>query len=189
MNDSAPRRIERDGGFDPDSILAKMKEAYWTELEKAPEPEPEDLVFLLVFRIGAERFALPVDAVREITRVPPIIAKLPRGAEHFMGVMNLRGQIIPILDMRPVLDVPRGEASKEARIVVLRGRDGDLSLFAEEVEGMIELSASEWMAPLNVETALPQAFVKAQARDGRGLLVVLDAEAFLGMDSVGSVFR
>jgi len=184
----SPKERQEDD-FDPQAILEKMQAEYWEAVEKAPEAEPEDLKTLLVFRVGAERFAFHVGEVREITRVPPIIAKVPRGADILLGVINLRGQIVPVLDLRSTLQVKRNEPGAEARIVVLRGTEGDLGVLAESVAGLVTLPASEWLPPLNVETALPPSFVKAQAKDGKGILAVLDHAAFLSIDSLGSGIR
>jgi chemotaxis signal transduction protein len=189
MNDEKKPTPEGRGdppAFDPQAILKQMQAEYWESVEKAPEAEPEDLESLLVFQVGSERFAFAVNEVREITRVPPILSKVPRGAEILLGVMNLRGQIVPILDLRSTLGLKRDTPGAAARIVVLRGVEGDLGILAESVFGLVTLSASEWLGPLHVETALPAAFVKAQAKDASGVIVVLERSAFLSIDSLGS---
>jgi purine-binding chemotaxis protein CheW len=103
--------------------------------------------------------------------------------------MNLRGQIIPVLDMRVMLRLPSGESTIASRIVTLRGDDGDLGILTEEVLGLTTLSESEWLPPLKVETALPTTFIKAQAQDENGLLAILDNHTFLTLDSLGSGIR
>ncbi|MHC5080453.1 MAG: chemotaxis protein CheW [Planctomycetota bacterium] len=189
MNDGAPERENAQNGddtFDPQALLESMRAEYWEAVEKAPEAEPEDLISLLVFRVGPERFALPVEDVREITRVPPLIARVPRGADFLLGVMNLRGQIVPVLDLRSMLGQPQGGGKATARVVVLRGSEGDLGVLAEVVSGLRDLPASDLMAPLNVEISLPPSFVKAQAKDAEGIIAVLDLQAFLTLDSLGT---
>jgi chemotaxis signal transduction protein len=82
-----------------------------------------------------------------------------------------------------------GESSNRARVLVLRGSEGDLGILTEEVLGLAVLSESEWLPPLKVETALPSAFIKAQAQDDEGLLAVLDNQTFLTLDSLGTGIR
>ncbi|MHC4599637.1 MAG: chemotaxis protein CheW [Planctomycetota bacterium] len=175
--------------FDPEAIIEKMRAEYWEAVERTPEAEPEDLVALLKFRVGSERFAFRVEQVREVTRVPPLIARVPRSAEFLLGVMNLRGQIIPLLDLRLMLGFPGGATSTASRVLILRGPEGDLGILTEEVLGLVTLSESEWLPPLKVDTALPATFIKAQAQDAEGLLAVLDNHSFLTLDSLGTDLR
>lgn len=180
---------EAENDFDPEAIIEKMQAEYWEAVEKPPEAEPVDLVTLLKFRVGSERFAFPVEQVREVTRVPPLIARVPRSAEFLLGVMNLRGQILPVLDLRIMLGLPGGSMSAASRVLILRGPEGDLGILTEKVLGLVILSESEWLPPLKVETALPATFIKAQAQDAEGLLAVLDNHSFLTLDSLGSGMR
>ncbi|MHC4780698.1 MAG: chemotaxis protein CheW, partial [Planctomycetota bacterium] len=98
--------LGKGGDFDPEAIIERMRAEYWETVEKPPEAEATDLVTLLKFRVGSERFAFRVEHVREVTRVPPITSRVPRSADFLLGVMTLRGQIIPVLDMRVMLRLP-----------------------------------------------------------------------------------
>jgi len=173
-------------GFDARTLLRKMQEEYWKGLEQAPVPEPSDLLTLLTFRIGREGFALPVTSVREVTLVPGLLTRIPRGPEILLGVMNLRGQIIPVLDFHSVLGLSAAPHGKSARIIILRGAEGDLGILAEEVFGLRAVPAPDLLPPLNVETSLPSSLVKAQARIGSKVSTVLDAQALMSPEIFGS---
>jgi purine-binding chemotaxis protein CheW len=171
--------------FNAKNLLRSMQEEYWKELEEAPLQEPSDLLTLLSFRIGRERFAVAVTAVREVTLVPALLSRIPRSPEVLLGVMNLRGQIVPILDFHPLLGLAAPARGKAARVVILRGAEGDLGILAEEVFGLDAVSASTLQTPLKVETALPPTLVKAQARVREQATVVLDAQALMSLEILG----
>lgn len=175
-------------GFDPEHILERMRSEYWQGVERAPDAEPEEFTTLLVMHVGEERFGMLVGQVREVTRIPQIISRVPRGADVLMGVMNHRGQIIPLLDLRPVLGVKPSALGKEARIVVLKGQGRDIGLIAEEVAGLVDIGNSQWQEPLSVETALPPNFIKSQCLYKDKLLAVLDPHAFFHLDSIAGGF-
>jgi purine-binding chemotaxis protein CheW len=70
----------------------------------APEPAAgADPVRHVVFRVGAERFAIPLSAVREVVLPQPPFARVPRVSEAVRGVMNLRGRVLPVVDLAPLV--------------------------------------------------------------------------------------
>ena len=93
--------------------------------EAVTDPHPADtdaaaadLLQLVSFEIGVEEYAIPILAVREINRVLPITA-VPHAPRSVEGVINLRGQIIPVVDLRRRFGLPPCPPSAESRIVVV----------------------------------------------------------------------
>src|SRR5437868_7360059 len=82
---------------------------------------PSDLAgAILLVRIGERQFGLPLDSVE---RVLPMayVAGLPDTGEGLMGMLNVHGQVLPVLDPHPRLGLPTPRASVEHRLVLLRG--------------------------------------------------------------------
>lgn len=74
----------------------------------------------LVFRLGDDEFGLPIQAVDEVARVPDQITRIPRAPKFLEGVINLRGEVLPILDQRRRFDMPYREHSAGRRLIVVR---------------------------------------------------------------------
>jgi purine-binding chemotaxis protein CheW len=95
----------------------------------------------IVFHVERELFALPLAAVREVV-VPGTLSRVPRSPEAVRGIMNLRGRIVTVIDMRILLGlgVPDAEeANPTGKLVILdRGRR-DLGLLVGEVEGIVSI--------------------------------------------------
>ncbi len=123
----------------------------------------------VVFRIERERYALPLAAVREVVVAPETLVPVPRSGPLVRGVMNLRGRVVPVVDLAAVLAVK--SASPMPKIVLLdRGRR-DLGLLVSEVEGI------ESLEKMTTAGHAAPAFVRGLARLGALALTVLDPDS------------
>lgn len=122
-----------------------------------------------MFRVDTGRFALPLAAVREVVVTPELFTRVPRSPSAVRGIINLRGRVVTVVDLRPVLGM--GEAlSPAAKLLLLdRGRR-DLALGVAEVEGIEQLD--------RVSSAGPEStgLVRGVARLGHSTVQVLDVE-------------
>jgi purine-binding chemotaxis protein CheW len=92
----------------------------------------------VVFRLEKDRYALPLAAIREVVVPPEQFTRVPRAPRVVSGVMNLRGRVVTVVDLRALLDLEFSAADRERgdRVVILdRGRR-DLGLLVSDVDGM-----------------------------------------------------
>jgi purine-binding chemotaxis protein CheW len=101
------------------------------------------------FRIGRETFGLPIGAVREIVRVPEITS-VPNAPDFIEGVINLRGRIIPVVDLRKRFGEPVGAPNKKNRIVVVEVENRLLGLMVNSASEVLKIPPSEIEAPHSV---------------------------------------
>jgi len=73
----------------------------------------------VVFRLDEEEYAVDVDAVQEIIRVPGVLIRVPKSYDFVAGLVNLRGTVLPVIDLRTRLGLPERERDERQRIVVL----------------------------------------------------------------------
>ena len=73
----------------------------------------------LIFRLGQDEFGLPIEAVDEVTRVPDQITRVPKAPGFLEGVINLRGEVLPVLDQRRRFDMPH-QTGAGRRLIVVR---------------------------------------------------------------------
>jgi purine-binding chemotaxis protein CheW len=73
---------------------------------------------LVVFRLGHEEFGVPIDSVQEIVRVPDLLTRVPKAPVSVEGVINLRGSVLPVIDLRRRLGLPSAARSDRQRIMV-----------------------------------------------------------------------
>jgi purine-binding chemotaxis protein CheW len=126
----------------------------------------------VVFRIEKDRFALPLGAVREVVLPPEGFTQVPRTPPAVRGVMNLRGRVVTVVDLRTLLGIEGSSAS--LKVVLLdRGRR-DLGFLVTEVDG---IESIERVAP---STARAEAKVRGVARLGGQAVTVLDPDGLDG---------
>jgi purine-binding chemotaxis protein CheW len=88
------------------------------EMERADDGRGDEELFV-VFRLDNEEYAVDVDAVQEIIRVPDALIRVPKTYDFVDGLVNLRGTVLPVVDLRTRLGLPRAEHDEQQRIVVL----------------------------------------------------------------------
>jgi purine-binding chemotaxis protein CheW len=97
---------------------------------------------LLVFRLADEEFGLPIGAVDEVTRVPDKITRLPRAPAFLEGVINLRGDVLPVVDQRQRFDMPRFESAEGRRLIVVRTERHRAGLIVDSVRQVLRAATA-----------------------------------------------
>lgn len=109
---------------------------------EAPGSQREQRQFL-VFRLGDDEFGLPIDAVNEVARVPDQITRLPRTPKFLEGVVNLRGEVLPVVDQRRRFDMPALDARTARRLVVVRTERHKAGLIVDSVSEVLRCPVDE----------------------------------------------
>jgi purine-binding chemotaxis protein CheW len=97
----------------------------------------------VVFRLGEDEFGLPIEAVNEVARVPDQITRLPKAPKFLEGVVNLRGDVLPVVDQRRRFDMPALEEQGGRRLVVVRTERHRAGLIVDSVSEVLRCSASD----------------------------------------------
>lgn len=92
----------------------------------------------VVFRLDRDRYALPLDAVREVVVAPERYSRVPHAKDAVRGVMTLRGRVVLVVDLARLLTMP-GESSRGGKVVLLELSRRDLGLLVSEVEGIQDI--------------------------------------------------
>jgi purine-binding chemotaxis protein CheW len=112
-----------------------------TEKESG-ESSGEERQFV-VFRLGEDEFGLPIEAVNEVARVPEQISRLPRTPKFLEGVVNLRGEVLPVVDQRRRFDMPALEEKGARRLIVVRTERHRAGLIVDAVLEVLRCSADD----------------------------------------------
>ncbi len=95
----------------------------------------------LCFNLGKEEFALPLLSVKEVIGMPDITS-IPQVPPHFLGIMNLRGLIISVMDLRVKLGL-KPQAGEETAVIILDLGDYNLGIMVDQVNAVVELSDAD----------------------------------------------
>ena len=120
-----------------------------------------------------ENYAVPIEQVREIRTIENI-TKIPKAKSHVKGVMNLRGMIIPIIDIKKRLGFgTTNELDKKRRILVADVRDSIYGLIVDKVDQVFQLSVKN-VEPIPTDTFESHHYIKGIAKIDGKLIVLLD---------------
>ncbi|MCL1875656.1 MAG: chemotaxis protein CheW [Synergistaceae bacterium] len=139
----------------------------------------------LVFGLGDEGFGLDVNVVREIVRVPPFITRVPNASHYILGVINLRGTIVPVFDMELKLGVPSTPVTEEARIIIITLNEVTFGIIVNTVREVITIYESQ-IESANQEFAVGErkyVLGIAKPTDGR-LIVLLDIYTLFDLEQI-----
>jgi purine-binding chemotaxis protein CheW len=97
---------------------------------------------VVVFRLNKEEFGVPINSVQEIVRVPEELIHVPRAPAFVEGVINLRGSVLPVIDLRMRLGLPRVERTDNQRIMVFLIADVRTGFIVDQVAEVLKISKS-----------------------------------------------
>lgn len=155
----------------PDKAMPKSSQAMLS---------PDDALEVLTFGMGGETFALEAVIVREILDVVPR-TKVP-GADPLVGhLINFRGRVIPLADLRPAFGMEQADATPDSRIIVIELSVGGepllVGLATDSVEEVATLDASAREEPPAIGMRWPREHVRGLVRRQGGIVVLPDLQS------------
>ncbi len=155
--------------------------------EIATEQRGDGEAQLVVFQLGKEDFGVDIDQVREIIK-PTEITKMPNSPEFVEGVINLRGQITTIMDLRKRLNLETSDQSEHTRIIIVEMAHNTLGMVVDSVTEVLRLSKADIdptpSISTTVETEYIQGVGKVTTGDQTRLLILLDLTKVLTNDEL-----
>ena len=144
------------------------------------EAEQEETRLQLVsFFLGTEEYALDILDVQEILRTRQA-TRVPGSPAFLQGVVNLRGRIVPVVDLRLRLGMPRAEQTEETRVIVVDPGEGAVGLCVDRMSEVLGIGASSVRpAPAELDAAAGREYVRGVAKLGDRLLILLDLDRLL----------
>ena len=130
---------------DNEDILSLVRKRN-LEQNQATITRNEPKIRLLIFRLGGEWYAFEAQQVREISRLLDV-TRVPLTPGHIMGIINLRGEVTAVIDIRTALNLPQTPLSDAARIIVASHDGLEAGILAEAVIEMIEAPRSSLQPP------------------------------------------
>lgn len=140
----------------------------------------EDGVQLACFRVGNETYGADILGIKEIIlfRQPMAVPKAPAFME---GIINLRGNVIPVVDMRKRLDIPAPEGGykRAARIIIIKLGKRDIGIIVDSIDRVIEVAYKDIDDKPDVASGIGPEYLKGVAMEGADMVMILDMEKLL----------
>ncbi len=140
-----------------------------------------ELLQLVSFKIGKEEFGVDILKVQEIIKIISI-TKVPNSPHFVEGVINLRGRVIPIIDLRVRLGLDKIAHTNDTRIVVVELGGKTVGFIVDEVNEVLRISKSITEAPPELVTGVDSEYITAVGKLEDRILILLDLDKVLNND-------
>lgn len=130
---------------------------------------------VIFFMLGRERYALELHHIQEVIPLPELTS-LPGVPAFVLGIINVRGQIVSVIDLKTFFDLPQQGLSHRNRVIILHAPDMEFGILADEVCGVSRLDEDDLQATLPTLTGVRQEYLKGVSNDS---VAVLDAMKLL----------
>ncbi len=138
---------------------------------------------LVLFQLGEEDYAVDIYSVQRLIQVPEI-TRVPRAPEYVEGVIDVRGDIIPVINLKKRFSFGNTEVGEDGRIVITEIGEQIVGFLVDAVSEVTRLSESDIEPPSSVvaggETDFISGIGKQKAASGSRLIIVLDVQKVLG---------
>lgn len=152
----------------------------------------QSAVQALTFGIGKEEFAVPVSLVREILDYSEPF-RLPHGPAHFLGLIEVRGQGIPTIDLRLRLGLPAAEPTSQTRVMILEvPREGDVLVIGVMIDKALSVSAfsaDEIDTSPDIGVGWPSDYIMGVVRRDGTFVVLIDIARILTGEDAALLLR
>lgn len=134
-----------------------------------------ETVQLVSFEVGSELFAVPITKIQEIIRITKIV-QIPKAPECVEGVINLRGRVIPVVDLKKKFSMPGQIDQTKARIVVAEIRNVRIGLIVDAVQEVLRPEAEAFEDAPAIVSGVQQRFIRGIVKQDEHMLIVLDLD-------------
>ncbi len=127
----------------------------------------------VVFRLASERYCMAVTYVEEIQPMKPITV-IPGTPMHIVGAVNIRGTILPIIDLRSFLGLGQTDPSDGSKLIVIRAEQLHVGIITDSVEEVFDVAAEEIGSQIATLSGAPEEFMKGVTNNS---IIVIDIGA------------
>jgi len=128
---------------------------------------------LVIFDLANEHYGVDIAAVESIIKLQPITA-IPRAPDFVEGVINLRGNVLPVIDLRQRFQMERGEPTKETRIIVAEVEGLTIGMVVDAVSEVLRVPEDAIQPPPPAVAAGDSAYITGIAKVNQRLITLLD---------------
>lgn len=131
----------------------------------------------VAFTIGSEEFCVDISKVREIKEMMPI-TKVPQAPEEVEGIVNLRGQVIPILHLKKLLGYYDDSPLDDKKIILVESNEEIIGFIVDDVSDVVSLNEDQIEKVPKVLDSQQSRYLRGIAKKGDRLLLILELDTF-----------
>lgn len=146
----------------------------------------EELLKVIVFQLKGQRYGVDIQQIRSIERMQDVTG-VPGTSDFIKGVINLRDELTPIVDLKERLQIQISDYTDETRILIINVNNVQLGLIVDTATDVIDIDPAVIEASPKAIRGVNEAFIKGVAKLASGLLILLDFKRILNLAEVNEV--
>ncbi|MBM3132566.1 MAG: chemotaxis protein CheW [Chloroflexi bacterium] len=141
-----------------------------------------DLEQLVVFRLAGGSYGVKIVKVNGIERMQEIV-KVPKTADYVEGIINLRGKVIPVVNLRKIFSLPEAETTRDTRIVVVSMKDQRIGCLVDAVTEVLRIPVDSVEPPAPMVAARGNSnYLRGVAKLANRMILLLDLDKVLALE-------
>ncbi|WP_018930876.1 MULTISPECIES: chemotaxis protein CheW [Gracilibacillus] len=141
----------------------------------------------IIFKLKNQEYGANIDQIRSIERLEEIVS-LPQTSDFIKGIINLRGSVTPIIDLRTRLGMEEAEPTEQTRVLIANVREVQVGLIVDEATDVIDISPEVVEDAPELVKGVDYQYIKGVAKlEDRGMLLLLDLDYVLSVDEINEV--
>jgi purine-binding chemotaxis protein CheW len=136
---------------------------------------------VVVFELGAEQYGVNIDTVESIIKMQDITG-MPHAPSFVQGVTNLRGKVLPVIDLRLRFGMSLKAADKSSRIIVIGVNDTEIGMIVDGVSAVLTISDQVIEPPPPITTTVDSNFITGIAKLDDRMVIMLDLDRILSLE-------
>ena len=139
-----------------------------------------DELKLIIFKLGREEYGMDILRVQEIKRLMSV-TRVPSTPAFIKGVINLRGSVLPVIDLRTRLELVESKLSEAARIIVVLVKEGIVGFIVDEVVEVTTIDRNQVEAAQALSGGISTDYISGIAKADKRLFIMLDPDAIVNI--------
>jgi purine-binding chemotaxis protein CheW len=140
----------------------------------------------LTFTLGDEEYGIDILKVQEIKGYSAV-TRIPRAPAYVKGMINLRGTIVPVIDLRNKFGLEAKACDQFTVIIVVLVRGRTLGMIVDTVSDVLNIARTDVQAPPDFSSSIDTSFISGMGKSGNKLIILVDVEKVLGVDELQAI--
>lgn len=137
----------------------------------------------VVFKIDDEYYGIDINNVKSIERIQHF-TRVPNAPIYVKGVINLRGEVVPVIDLRLRFELPHKELDSNSRIIITFVNEIQIGLLVDSSSEVIEINNEDVDSPPMVKDNISEDFIKGIGKQDGKLVILVDVEKVIGIKEI-----
>lgn len=149
--------------------------------ESSDQESNEEIIELMGCMLGDEEYAIDIMRIKEITPLFEM-TPIPRAPSYILGILSLRGNIIPVFDARKKIGLPANEATDRTRIIVLKNEDEQVGILVDSITSAAQISARSIEPPPPVIKGVDADYIDGVGRYNGRMMIIMNIDEIIKVE-------